>query len=68
MPGFISNQVLRPVNDDDPYVVFTLWESRKDFENWVESEEFTQGTRSIRNITPRSVHTIKQAGTSRSIP
>ena len=43
MPGFISNQVLRPVNEDDPYVVFTLWESRKDFENWVESDEFRKG-------------------------
>nr|MBA3240426.1 antibiotic biosynthesis monooxygenase [Acidobacteriota bacterium] len=26
MPGFISNQVLRPVNEGDPYVVFTTWE------------------------------------------
>lgn len=43
MAGFISNQVLRPVNDGDPYVVFTLWASRKDFENWVESEEFRKG-------------------------
>ena len=43
MPGFISNQVLRPVNDDDPYIVFTLWNSRKDFENWVDSEEFRKG-------------------------
>ena len=43
MPGFISNQVLRPVNDGDPYVVFTLWESRKHFENWVDSEEFRKG-------------------------
>ena len=67
MPGFISNQVLRPVNDDDPYVVFTLWESRKDFENWVESEEFRKGTRPIRNTTPRSVHTIKQTRTPRGI-
>ena len=33
MPGFISNQVLRPVNDNDPYIVFTLWESREDFES-----------------------------------
>ena len=24
MPGFISNQVLRPVNEGDPYVVFTI--------------------------------------------
>ncbi len=43
MPGFVSNQVLRPVNDGDPYIVFTLWESRKDFENWVDSEEFRKG-------------------------
>ena len=43
MPGFVSNQVLRPVNDGDPYIVFTLWESRKDFENWVESDEFRKG-------------------------
>lgn len=43
MQGFISNQVLRPVNEGDPYIVFTLWESRKDFENWVNSEEFRKG-------------------------
>ncbi len=28
MPGFVSNQVLRPVNDGEPYVVFTIWNSR----------------------------------------
>lgn len=43
MPGFISNQVLRPVNDGDPYVVFTLWNSRQDFLNWVRSDEFVKG-------------------------
>jgi heme-degrading monooxygenase HmoA len=43
MPGFISNQVLRPVNDGDPYVVFTTWSSREDFLNWVRSEEFVKG-------------------------
>lgn len=43
MPGFISNQVLRPVNDGDPYVVFTLWQSRQDFLNWVRSDEFVKG-------------------------
>ena len=43
MPGFISNQVLRPVNAGDPYVVFTLWESRKHFEAWIRSEEFAKG-------------------------
>ncbi|HEX9961243.1 MAG TPA: antibiotic biosynthesis monooxygenase, partial [Pyrinomonadaceae bacterium] len=43
MPGFVSNQVLRPVNDGDPYVVFTVWNSREDFMNWVRSEEFIKG-------------------------
>ncbi|MCU1290643.1 MAG: Antibiotic biosynthesis monooxygenase, partial [Acidobacteria bacterium] len=43
MPGFVSNQVLRPVNDGDPYVVFTIWNSRQDFLNWVRSEAFIKG-------------------------
>lgn len=43
MPGFVSNQVLRPVNDGDPYVVFTTWNSRQDFLNWVRSDEFVKG-------------------------
>jgi len=43
MPGFISNLVLRPVNEGDPYVVFTAWESRDDFLNWVRSDEFVKG-------------------------
>ncbi len=43
MSGFVSNQVLRPVNEGDPYVVFTLWNSRADFMNWVRSEEFIKG-------------------------
>lgn len=43
MPGFVSNQVLRPVNEGDPYVVFTLWESRQNFLDWVRSDEFVKG-------------------------
>jgi heme oxygenase (mycobilin-producing) len=43
MPGFISNQVLRPVNEGEPYVVFTLWNSRHDFLNWVRSDAFVKG-------------------------
>lgn len=43
MPGFISNQVLRPVNEGDPYVVFTTWESRQNFLDWVRSDEFVKG-------------------------
>ncbi len=43
MPGFVSNQVLRPVNEGDPYVVLTTWDSREDFMNWVRSEAFVKG-------------------------
>jgi heme-degrading monooxygenase HmoA len=43
MPGFISNHVLRPVNEGDPYVVFTLWDSRENFLNWVRSDAFVKG-------------------------
>jgi len=43
MPGFVSNMVLRPANEGDPYVVFTVWESRADFLNWVRSDAFVKG-------------------------
>ena len=43
MPGFIFNQVLRPVNPGDPYIVLTLWNARADFEAWIRSDEFMQG-------------------------
>ncbi len=43
MPGFIYNQVLRPLNEGDPYIVLTLWESRAQFEAWTKSDAFMQG-------------------------
>lgn len=43
MPGFISNQLLRPTQPGDPYVVFTLWESRAQFEAWTRSDAFRSG-------------------------
>lgn len=43
MPGFISNQVLRPVNEGDPYIVLTFWASRSDFDAWIKSDAFVQG-------------------------
>ena len=43
MPGFISNLILRPVNESDPYVVFTIWNSRQDFLDWVRSDAFVKG-------------------------
>jgi heme-degrading monooxygenase HmoA len=43
MPGFVRNQVLRPANPDDPYIVLTVWQSKENFEAWVNSEAFQRG-------------------------
>lgn len=43
MPGFIRNQVLRPIQEGEPYIVLTYWESREAFEAWTNSEEFRAG-------------------------
>lgn len=43
MPGFVSNQLLRPTGEGEPYIVLTHWESRGQFEAWVRSPEFVQG-------------------------
>ena len=43
MAGFISNQLLRPANPGDPYIVMTHWESRGHFKAWVTSPEFVEG-------------------------
>ncbi len=43
MRGFIRNQVLRPDTPDEPYIVMTYWQSKQDFENWVDSAAFKKG-------------------------
>ncbi len=43
MKGFVRNQVLRPVTPDDPYIVLTMWESKEDFESWINSDAFQKG-------------------------
>ena len=43
MDGFVSFQLLRPHNPDDPYTVMTFWESHAHFDAWTQSEEFKQG-------------------------
>lgn len=43
MPGFLYNQVLRPVNPGDPYIILTYWENRRFFDDWVNSESFIKG-------------------------
>jgi heme-degrading monooxygenase HmoA len=43
MAGFVRNQVLRPGNPETPYIVLTVWESKENFENWVNSDAFKKG-------------------------
>jgi heme-degrading monooxygenase HmoA len=43
MEGFVSFQILRPMQESDPYIVQTIWESEAHFRAWTESEEFKQG-------------------------
>ncbi len=38
--GFVSMQVLRPADDDSPYVILTTWADQAAFENWVGSPDF----------------------------
>lgn len=43
MPGFESFELLRPVEGEDRYFVYTRWESEEAFRAWVESPQFTRG-------------------------
>lgn len=41
-PGFVSMHVMRPADDDSPYVVLTTWRDKEAFEAWVGSPDFRQ--------------------------
>ncbi|MGB0384861.1 MAG: antibiotic biosynthesis monooxygenase family protein [Ardenticatenaceae bacterium] len=43
MDGFISYQLMRPLQPNAPYVVLTFWESREAFNAWVSSDSFKKG-------------------------
>ena len=43
MPGFLGFELLRPVEGESRYFVYTRWESEEAFRAWVESPEFTRG-------------------------
>ena len=40
--GFVRAQLLRPTVPEDPYIVLTVWESKADFEAWVNADTFTE--------------------------
>lgn len=42
-PGFLSFELLRPVEGTQNYLVLTRWDSRADFETWTSSQSFRSG-------------------------
>src|SRR5712671_2302224 len=43
MPGFLGFELLRPVEGETRYFVYTRWESEEAFQAWVTSSAFTRG-------------------------
>jgi heme-degrading monooxygenase HmoA len=43
MPGFEGFELLRPVEGETRYFVYTRWASEEGFQNWLHSESFQQG-------------------------
>ena len=35
-PGFLGFELLRPVNGESRYFVYTKWETEEDFQNWAQ--------------------------------
>jgi heme-degrading monooxygenase HmoA len=49
MPGFEAFDLLRPVEGETRYFVYTRWESEEAFQAWVNSESFQKGHASAGN-------------------
>lgn len=41
--GFEGFELLRPVEGNDRYLVYTRWRSEEDFQRWTESQAFSKG-------------------------
>ena len=42
-PGFEGFELLRPVEGETRYFVYTRWESEEAFQNWFNSQDFQRG-------------------------
>ena len=42
-PGFEGFELLRPVEGEKRYFVYTRWESEEAFQNWFNSQDFQRG-------------------------
>lgn len=43
MPGFEGFELLRPVEGETRYFVYTKWASEEDFQSWLNSQSFQHG-------------------------
>lgn len=43
MTGFEHFELLRPVEGQDRFLVYTRWDSRESFDQWVASQAFSRG-------------------------
>jgi heme-degrading monooxygenase HmoA len=41
-PGFIRMEVLRPADEESPWIVLTHWESEDAFRQWLSSDDFKE--------------------------
>jgi len=63
-PGFVRNLVLRPRDPaTTPYLVITFWQSRADFETWVQSPAFQKGHARSRSLPPDAFYAPNQLET-----
>lgn len=56
MEGFEGFQLLRPVEGETRYFVYTRWRSEEDFLRWVNSDEFKRGHARSDGGTPVATH------------
>lgn len=49
MPGFEGFELLRPVEGETRYFVYTRWETEEHFKAWVESSDFRKGHAAARS-------------------
>jgi heme-degrading monooxygenase HmoA len=53
MPGFEGFELLRPTKGEDRYFVYTRWTTEKDFQNWLNSQQFQHGHTGDANASER---------------
>ena len=56
MEGFEGFELLRPVEGDHRYYVYTQWRSEEDFQRWVNSDEFRKGHAKREGEEPVATH------------